>query len=149
MAEDEEQLYGSPVAAPSAGPSTLLLSEIMYEAARTDPQSSLSSGSLSPARSKPNAKTSVEERNSDCHEKQQRNYLESKKKPKLEQESRRLRRNEQEQHRSQQLSLQFEDLQAVLTDAGVVVPRGTKGCVLEAAQSYIQFLQQRCGAAVQ
>lgn len=56
---------------------------------------------------------------------------------------RRLRRNEQEKLRSQHINVQFDKLQKMLSHAGVVVPRGTKGCVLDATQTYVRFLQER------
>ena len=56
-------------------------------------------------------------------------------------EEKRKQRNAKEQARSNQLSQQFDDLRNLLTQAGIVVPKGTKGCVLTASFEYIKVLQ--------
>ena len=58
-------------------------------------------------------------------------------------EEKRIERNAKEQARSNQLSQQFEDLRSVLTEAGIVVPKGTKVSILTLAMDYIQLLQQQ------
>ena len=56
-------------------------------------------------------------------------------------EERRRQRNAKEQARSNRLSQQFDDLREILNQAGIVVPKGTKGCVLAASLEYIKVLQ--------
>ena len=55
----------------------------------------------------------------------------------------RLERNEKEKQRCQQLNEQYAELQDLLSGAGIVIPKGTKGCVLHATMSYIQMLQEQ------
>ena len=57
-------------------------------------------------------------------------------------EDKRKERNAKEQARSNQLSQQFDNLRNLLTQAGIVVPKGTKVCVLSLAMDYIRMLQQ-------
>jgi hypothetical protein len=65
------------------------------------------------------------------------------KKRKVSTEERRIERNEKEKERANQINVQFQDLQNLLSGAGIVVPKGTKGCVLQATMGYIQMLQQQ------
>lgn len=63
------------------------------------------------------------------------------KRRKVEEAARRRERNEREKQRSNKISEQFEDLKAILVEAGVAVPRGTKGSILSSAMDYIKMLQ--------
>ena len=63
------------------------------------------------------------------------------KKRKLEEELRRKERNEREKARSNKISEQFDDLKKILVQAGVAVPKGTKGAILTCAMDYIKMLQ--------
>ena len=66
----------------------------------------------------------------------------AKKRPKRElTEEKRKQRNAKEQARSIRLSQQIDELRVLLTHAGIVVPKGTKGCVLTASLEYIKLLQ--------
>jgi hypothetical protein len=56
-------------------------------------------------------------------------------------------RNAREQERSNKISHQYATLRQLLNDAGIVVPKGTKGCVLSATREYIAVLQQRATKA--
>jgi hypothetical protein len=60
----------------------------------------------------------------------------------LKEEEQRLVRNENEKQRSHLISTQFHDLQTLLSEAGILIARGTKERVLEATMEYIQMLQQ-------
>lgn len=55
----------------------------------------------------------------------------------------RQERNKKEQERSNRLSNQFAELRDHLMSSGVIVPKGTKGAVLEITLQYIRALQQR------
>lgn len=57
-------------------------------------------------------------------------------------EEKRIQRNAREQARSNRLSQQFECLRTLLTNAGIIVPKGTKGSVLRRTMEYIQALQK-------
>ena len=57
-------------------------------------------------------------------------------------EEKRVERNAREQARSNQLSQQFDELRSLLTQGGIVVPKGTKSTLLSLAKEYILVLQQ-------
>ena len=63
------------------------------------------------------------------------------KRPKLD-EHRRLFRNEKEKERTHKIGMKFVELQNLLTEAGIPIPKGTKACVLETTMNYIQMLHQ-------
>ena len=65
-----------------------------------------------------------------------------KRKQNLTEEGRR-ERNEREQARSNRLSQQIEEMRDLLTVAGVVVPRATKGAVLAATVQHMRALQEQ------
>ena len=60
----------------------------------------------------------------------------------LDEKQHRLERNEREKARSHQISQRFQDLQSLLSEAGIRIPKGTKALVLEAAMDYIEFLHE-------
>lgn len=65
----------------------------------------------------------------------------SKKKKRLD-ENKREERNQREKERSFRISKQITELRDLLSNGGVVVPKGTKSSVLTEAASYIRMLQQ-------
>lgn len=64
-----------------------------------------------------------------------------KKKKKLN-EGKREERNAREKERSFRISKQIDELRALLSTGGVIVPKGTKSSVLVEAANYIRMLQQ-------
>lgn len=56
--------------------------------------------------------------------------------------SKREERNAREKERSFRISRQINDLRALLSAGGVIVPKGTKSSVLTEAANYIRMLQQ-------
>jgi len=54
----------------------------------------------------------------------------------------RQQRNAREKRRSNQICDQFDSIRDLITKGGVVVPRGTKGMLLQAARDYILLLQK-------
>lgn len=54
----------------------------------------------------------------------------------------RKKRNAREQARSNRVSEKFEELRTILMEAGVIVPKGTKGSVLSMVIEYIRRLKQ-------
>lgn len=63
------------------------------------------------------------------------------KKKKLD-ENKREERNAREKERSYRISKQINELRGLLSNGGVVVPKGTKSSVLSEAANYIRMLQQ-------
>lgn len=57
-------------------------------------------------------------------------------------EKRRLRRNNKEKERSNRISMQFLELRKLLSGSGIVIPKGTKGCLMQTTMTYIQTLQE-------
>ena len=57
-------------------------------------------------------------------------------------DKKREERNAREKERSLRISQQINDLRGLLSNGGVVVPKGTKSSVLTEAASYIRMLQQ-------
>lgn len=55
----------------------------------------------------------------------------------------RLERNAREKERSGKITDQFHSLKQILQEAGVVVPKGTKGSILTIAYQYIVSMQQQ------
>jgi hypothetical protein len=51
-------------------------------------------------------------------------------------------RNAREKERSFRISKQINELRALLSSGGVIVPKGTKSSVLTEAANYIRMLQQ-------
>mmetsp|Transcript_31954 Transcript_31954/g.93968 ORF Transcript_31954/g.93968 Transcript_31954/m.93968 type:complete len:525 (+) Transcript_31954:4605-6179(+) len=64
------------------------------------------------------------------------------KKAKLTSAERREERNQREKERSLRISAQINELRALLSTGGVIVPKGTKSAVLSEAANYIRMLQQ-------
>lgn len=64
-----------------------------------------------------------------------------KKKKKLD-EGKREERNQREKERSFRISKQINELRGLLSNGGVIVPKGTKSSVLSEAANYIRMLQQ-------
>ena len=56
--------------------------------------------------------------------------------------SKRQERNLREKERSLRISQQINELRELLSNGGVVVPKGTKSSVLLEAANYIRILQQ-------
>lgn len=52
-------------------------------------------------------------------------------------------RNEREKKRSGKICDQFDQIRDAMVRAGVIVPKGTKGTILAAAQEYIRMLQEQ------
>jgi len=63
------------------------------------------------------------------------------KKPKID-DGKREERNAREKERSFRISKQIDELRALLSSGGVIVPKGTKSSVLTEAANYIRMLQQ-------
>ena len=63
------------------------------------------------------------------------------KKKKLD-EMKREERNAREKERSFRISRQINELRGLLSNGGVIVPKGTKSSVLTEAANYIRMLQQ-------
>jgi len=57
-------------------------------------------------------------------------------------DAKREERNAREKDRSFRISQQIEDLRALLSQGGVIVPKGTKSSILTEAANYIRMLQQ-------
>jgi PAS domain-containing protein len=64
------------------------------------------------------------------------------KKPKIH-EDKREERNAREKERSYRITSQINELRALLSTGGVIVPKGTKNAVLTEAANYIRALQQQ------
>jgi hypothetical protein len=69
------------------------------------------------------------------------NKANASKKKKLD-DSKREERNAREKERSFRISKQINELRALLSSGGVIVPKGTKSSVLTEAANYIRMLQQ-------
>lgn len=60
------------------------------------------------------------------------------KKPKV--DVKRIERNAREQERSNKIATQFSDLQTILSEAGMILPKNTKGCILSVTLEYLKML---------
>jgi Helix-loop-helix DNA-binding domain len=52
-------------------------------------------------------------------------------------------RNAREKERSSRIAEQINDLRVLLSNGGVVIPKGSKQCILSESLKYIQFLQSQ------
>ena len=64
------------------------------------------------------------------------------KKKKLVDDVKREERNAREKERSHRIAAQINELRTLLSNGGVIVPKGTKNAVLTEAANYIKMLQQ-------